>query len=124
MGIDALASLAYAPLPSVCTASIAAVEAGRMAFAAEKSSRPCTSKHFNESNEPGKSPYDKTGIGSHYRRFQGATDCWLTPPEIIRALGRLILTLAPPRPAVGDSQVPLRSAAGRPATAVVRPRVR
>jgi hypothetical protein len=29
----------------------------------------------------------KTGIGSHTRAFQGATDCWLTPPEIIKALG-------------------------------------
>jgi hypothetical protein len=29
----------------------------------------------------------KTGIGSHTRAFRGKTDCWLTPPEIIRALG-------------------------------------
>jgi len=29
----------------------------------------------------------KTGIGSHTRAFRGQTDCWLTPPEIIRALG-------------------------------------
>ena len=29
----------------------------------------------------------KTGIGSHTRALQGRTDCWLTPPEIIKALG-------------------------------------
>ena len=29
----------------------------------------------------------KTGIGSHTRAVQGQTDCWLTPPEIIDALG-------------------------------------
>jgi hypothetical protein len=29
----------------------------------------------------------KTGIGSHTRAFRGQTDCWLTPPEIIEALG-------------------------------------
>jgi hypothetical protein len=29
----------------------------------------------------------KTGIGSHTRTFRGNTDCWLTPPEIIKALG-------------------------------------
>jgi len=29
----------------------------------------------------------KTGIGSHTHAFRGNTDCWLTPPEIIRALG-------------------------------------
>ena len=29
----------------------------------------------------------KTGIGSHTRAFQGKTDCWLTPPDIIKALG-------------------------------------
>ena len=29
----------------------------------------------------------KTGIGSHTRAFRGKTDCWLTPPEIIKALG-------------------------------------
>jgi hypothetical protein len=28
----------------------------------------------------------KTGIGSHTRAVRGATDCWLTPPEVIRAL--------------------------------------
>jgi hypothetical protein len=29
----------------------------------------------------------KTGIGSHTRAVRGKTDCWLTPPEIIEALG-------------------------------------
>ena len=29
----------------------------------------------------------KTGIGSHTRAVRGRTDCWLTPPEIIEALG-------------------------------------
>lgn len=29
----------------------------------------------------------KQGIGSHTRAYQGKTDCWLTPPEIIEALG-------------------------------------
>ena len=29
----------------------------------------------------------KTGIESHTRAFRGQTDCWLTPPEVIKALG-------------------------------------
>jgi len=29
----------------------------------------------------------RTGIGSHTRAVRGQTDCWLTPPEIIEALG-------------------------------------
>ena len=27
------------------------------------------------------------GIGGHHRAFRGATDVWLTPPELIKALG-------------------------------------
>jgi hypothetical protein len=31
------------------------------------------------------------GIGSHTRAVRGATDCWLTPPEIVVAMGPLDL---------------------------------
>ena len=33
----------------------------------------------------------RTGIGSHTRAVRGRTDDWLTPPEIIAALGRFDL---------------------------------
>ncbi len=33
----------------------------------------------------------RSGIGSHTRTFQGATDDWLTPPDILNALGEFDL---------------------------------
>lgn len=32
-----------------------------------------------------------TGIGGHHRGYRGASDVWLTPPEILAALGRFDL---------------------------------
>lgn len=44
------------------------------------------------------SPAFTRGIGGHHRPNQGATDEWLTPPEIIRALGSFDLDpCAPPK---------------------------
>jgi hypothetical protein len=38
----------------------------------------------------------KLGIGGHHRGYQGRTDEWLTPPDIIRALGPFDLDPAAP----------------------------
>lgn len=43
----------------------------------------------------------RKGIGGHARPVRGATDIWLTPPEIVRALGDFDLdpcAAPPPRP--------------------------
>ncbi len=43
------------------------------------------------------------GIGGHHRAYRGKTDDWLTPPEILHALGDFDLDPCAPRPRPWDT---------------------